>query len=35
MHVKYYRKREFVENVWLANSALFISVSTLYVEIVK
>jgi len=35
MVVKYYRKSEFVENVRLANSALFISVSTFYVKIVK
>jgi len=33
--LKYYRKHIFVENVWLAKSALFIYVSTHYVETVK
>jgi len=31
---KYYRKKEFVENVWPENSALFIYVSTHCVETV-
>jgi len=35
MNVKYDRKNEFVENVWAANSALFIYVSTPCVETVK
>jgi len=30
--LKYYRKNEFVENVWPANSALFVYVSTNNVE---
>ena len=35
MHVKYYRKNVFVENVWPANLALFVYVSTHCVETVK
>jgi len=35
MHVKYYRKDVFVENVWPANLALFVYVSTQCVETVK
>jgi len=35
LHVKYYRKNAFVENVWPANLALFINVSTHCVETVK
>jgi len=35
MHVKYYRKDVFVENVWPANLALFVYVSTHCVETVK
>jgi len=35
MHVKYYRKDAFVENVWPANLALFVYVSTHCVETVK
>ena len=35
MHVKYYRKNEFVENVWPAKSALFIYILTHCVEAVK
>ena len=35
MHVKYCRKNVFVENVWPANLALFIYVSTHCVEIDK
>ena len=35
MHVKYYRKNVFVENVWPANVALFVYVSTHCVETVK
>jgi len=35
MHVNYYRKNVFVENVWPANLALFVYVSTHCVETVK
>jgi len=35
MHVKYYRKDVIVENVWPANLALFVYVSTHCVETVK
>ena len=35
MHVKYYRNNVFVENVWPANLALFVYVSTHCVETVK
>ena len=35
MHVKYYRKDAFVENVWPANLALFVYVSTHCVEPIK
>ena len=35
MYVKYYRKKDFYENVWPAKSALFIYVSTHCVETVK
>ena len=35
MHVKYYRKNVFVENVWPQNLALFVYVSTHCVETVK
>ena len=35
MHGKYYRKNEFVENVWPTKSALFIYVKTHCVETVK
>jgi len=35
MHVKYYRKNVFVENVWPANLALFVYVSTHCVETIK
>ena len=35
MHVKYYRKNVFVENVWPANLALFVYVSIYCVETVK
>ena len=35
MHVKYYIKHVFVENVWPANLGLFIYVSTYCVETVK
>ena len=35
MHVKCYRKNVFVENVWPANLALFVYVSTHCVETVK
>ena len=35
MHVKYYRKNVFVENVWPANLALFVYVSTHCVKTVK
>ena len=35
MHVKYYRKNAFVENVWPANLSLFVYVSTHCVETVK
>ena len=34
MHVKYYRKNEFVENVWPAHLVLFINVLTHCVETV-
>jgi len=33
--LKYYRKNEFVENEWLAKSALFLYVSTQCVKAVK
>jgi len=33
--LKYYRKNEFVINVWPANSALFIYISTHWVKAVK
>ena len=35
MHVKYYRNNVFVKNVWPANLALFVYVSTHCVETVK
>jgi len=35
MHVQYYRKNVFVENVWSTNFALFIYISTHCVETVK